>query len=149
MCTAGQLALSLGNDNGDLNGMSHSGVYVQLRNTGSSDCMLSPFPELVLADSTGPLKISFAPPGARYMHPGPVVKPVTLAAGAQVRTGLRWVSGPVYTNSVCLQPTVLHVQIEGTDMTTPVEGTICGESGKNTEVEFTRWQPVPGTTSGK
>jgi hypothetical protein len=148
LCSAMQLKLSTDAKDGDFNGMSHSGTLVVLRNTGRA-CSLQPFPEVTLYGGNHPLNVTFAPPGAQFMHPGPVVLPVAIAAGGQVSSGLRWVSGQVFDQSVCLQSTSLHVKIEGIDLTTPLHGTLCGDSVKGVQAELARWAPVSTSSSTK
>ena len=50
-CTAGQLSLSFDGEQGNFDGMSHSGTLLVLRNFGASACTVLPRPVLSFEDS--------------------------------------------------------------------------------------------------
>ena len=129
-CRAAALRLSLGGEEGDFNGMSHSGTLVVLRNRGGATCVLPALPRIVMLDRRGrPLPIARAvPPG---MHPEPVVSPVTVRPGTAVSTPLRWVSGPVFDRSRCYRPARLTVGGRSVAIT----ANVCGEAGKAARME--------------
>ena len=128
-CPAAVVTLRAGGDAGDFNGMSHSGTYLTIGNHGRRTCTVPGLPVVVLRDRAGralPI-VRRAPVG---MHPGPVVVPVRVAAGASVRTGIRWVSGAVYDRSRCYDVASVAVTIGGRRLTAPLAAHVCGESGK-------------------
>lgn len=144
-CAANQLLLSTDTENGNFDGMSHSGTLLVVRNLGPEACRLTPIARATLLDSTGkPLgPFSATPPGARFMHPGPVVLPVALAAGAELTATLRWVASPVFQNSVCLSPATLVLTLGDLTLNTPLTGSLCGERAKGVSAELSRFAPDP------
>jgi hypothetical protein len=64
------------------------------------------------------------------LHPGPVVLPVRLAHGHRATTGVRWVSGPVYSGSRKLEAVSLSVSIGSTLLRAPLAATLYGPAGK-------------------
>lgn len=127
---AAEISVGFDGENGAFDGMSHSGVLLVLRNTGTAACRLPGLPALSFEDAAGkPLAIARqAPPG---MHPGPVVVPVGVAAGAEATAPLRWVSGDVYDGGRCLRPARVTVALGGvaSTMAWPA-GPLCGPPGK-------------------
>lgn len=125
VCTSAQISPGTDSENGNFNGMSHSGTLLVLRNLGPEPCRLPGLPTLTFLDAAGhPLPIARgAPPG---MRPGPVILPVGLAVGAEATAPLRWVSAPVYTHNRCLHVAALRAAWPGGSATHRVRFTICG-----------------------
>lgn len=144
-CTADQLSLAVDNENGNFNGMSHSGTLLVLRNLGPAACTVAGFPKVLFTDAANAtLPITRSAP--RGMHPGPVVRPVTILPEAELTSRLRWVSGEVYPHSQCFTPAALVVVIGDQKLTTPLDARICGPSGKVT-YDMTRLVPDPTTSA--
>ncbi len=126
----GQFSISFDGENGSFNGMSHSGVLLVLRNLGPGACRTPGLAVLLMKDAAG-RTLPFAretPPG---MHPGPVVSPVGVAAGAEATAALYWVSAPVYETSRCATPARLVVKTGPDAVTLPwPAGQVCGPAGK-------------------
>lgn len=144
-CTADQLLVSTDGEDGDFNGMSQSGTLIILRNNGAEACRLLPLARATLLDKDGkPLgPFATAVPGARGMHPGPVVLPVAVAAGAELTATMRWVSGPVYDDTVCLDPFTLVLSLGELTLKTPLEGHLCGDRTKGVFANLSRFAPDP------
>ena len=124
-CTGSQISLATDGENGNFDGMSHSGTLLILRNISPNACTIPGFPVLTFRDvSKTPLLVTREVP--RFMHPGPVVVPSIVAPGAEVTASLRWVSGDVYDHGVCVEPTTVSVAIGGQEITAPVSAHICG-----------------------
>lgn len=96
ICRADQLTLRLEGGDGRFAGMSHNGVLAVLRNVGDTACSLSPLPSLTMVDSGRGIVARGSPPLARFMHPGPVVLPIELDAGAIAAAELHWIAGDVF-----------------------------------------------------
>ena len=128
-CSPAQLRASTGGDAGEFNGMSHSGTYLTLRNTGRRACGVPGLPAVTFRDRAGRVLPATrrAPVG---MHPGPAVVPVTIPAGGTVRTGLRWVSGPVYDRNRCADAARVSAGVGGRQVSTPIRAHLCGEAGQ-------------------
>lgn len=144
-CIANQLSLAVDGENGNFNGMSHSGTLLVLRNLGPAACTVAGFPKILFTDAANTtLPITRTVP--RDMHPGPVVRPVTILPEAELTSRLRWVSGEVYPHSQCFAPAALVVVIGGQKLTTPLAAHICGPSGK-VAYDMTRLVPDPTAAS--
>jgi hypothetical protein len=144
-CAADQLSLAVDGENGNFNGMSHSGTLLVLRNLGPAACTVAGFPKILFTDAANAtLPITRVVP--RGMHPGPVVVPVTILPEAELTSSLRWVSGEVYPHSQCFVPAALVVVIGDQKLTTPLAAHICGRSGKVT-YDMTRLVPDPTEAS--
>jgi len=144
-CTANQLSLTLDSENGNFDGMSHSGTLLVLRNIGSDACSVPAFPTLTFRDAAhATLSITRSTPGFRPgMGHGPVMLPAIVAPGAELTASLRWVSGDVYDHGTCLSPATLSVTIAGQELTTALTGNICGESPSKVTYTTTRLNPDP------
>ena len=143
MCKPSQLSLGTDAENGNFNGMSHSGTLLVLRNLGSAACRVPAIPEISFFDAKHPLAARAELPGGAPMHPGPAVAPVIVAAGAELTASLRWVSGPVYADSVCLDPTRLTLAIAGAQLSTPMAGHLCGDRAKGISYDLSHFAPDP------
>lgn len=143
-CTATDLSPATDAENGAFNGMSHSGTLVVLRNLSPTACSIPAIPRLTLLDAQGKLLPSTPElPGARFLHPGPVVLPIPVAPGAEVTATMRWVSGPVYTDNLCLDPTTLDIAIGTQHLQTPLTAHLCGERAKGVSYELSRFATDP------
>ncbi|CAG4915092.1 unnamed protein product, partial [Acidocella sp. C78] len=128
-CAGTRIVARADSEGGAFVGMSHSGTRLALRNRGPAPCTLPGLPTLVFLDAAHRrLPITRRPPFG--MHPGPVVLPVRLAAGAVATTALRWVDGPVYTRNACMKVAALRIAWPGGAATIPLAATICGPEGK-------------------
>jgi hypothetical protein len=63
------------------------------------------------------------------MHPGPVVIPVGLAAGAEATAVLHWVSSDTFDGHHCLSPVNVVVSAGGEPSTLAWSGQLCGPAG--------------------
>ena len=144
MCKASQLSLGTDAENGNFNGMSHSGTLLVLRNISSTACRVPGTPELSFFDAKHPLAAKAELPGGKFMHPGPVVVPVVVAAGAEVTATLRWVSGPVYSHSICLDPTRLSLTLGEGQLSTPIAAHLCGDRADGVSYDLSHFTARPG-----
>ena len=151
MCTATDLSLATDDENGNFDGMSHSGTLVVLRNLSTTACRVPAIPQLTFTDSHGPLKVTLVTPGfgrqpnGIQLNHGPVVPPVVVPSGAEVTSELRWVSGEVYTHSTCVTPTSLSIAIEGKPQRTAITAHLCGDAaagGVTDEATHFKTDPV-------
>lgn len=143
-CEATDLSHATDSENGAFNGMSHSGTLVILRNLSPTACSVPAIPQLTLIDSSNkPLPATPQLPGARFMHPGPVVLPIPLAPGAELTATLRWVSGPVYTDNLCLDATSLDITVAGTKLRTRLLAHLCGERTTGVSYQLSRFSTDP------
>lgn len=129
-CKSGQLSLAIDDENGNFNGMSHSGTLLVLRNLGPNACSVPAKPKVEFEDGKQrSLGVTAQTPIG--MHPGPVMLPIAIPVGAEVTSELRWVSGDVYDGHNCASPAFLAVTM-GTDvLRAKVLGTtLCGPAGK-------------------
>ncbi len=127
-CSGTRIVAHADSEGGAFDGMSHSGTRLALRNRGAAPCTLPGLPHLVFLDAAHRrLPIARRPPFG--MHPGPVVLPVRLGAGAAATTSLRWVAGPVYTRTACMKVAALRIAWPGGATTLPLAATICGPKG--------------------
>ncbi len=133
-CSADDVSLDTDDENGNFNATSHSGVLVVLRNVSSRACRVSPVAHIEFSDKSGILKVRATTPGfgaqsnGTIFGHGPVVPPVIVAAGAELTSSLRWVSGEVFDQNTCITPTTLSVAIQGGKQSTPLHAHICGDA---------------------
>lgn len=143
-CSAAQLALSLDGGDGRFNGMSHSGTMLILRNTGKASCTMPARPLVQFTDNDRkPLDIVMQTPVG--MHPGPVLLPIEIAAGASVTSDLRWVSGNVYDHGHCEAPAFITLVLDKGTVSSAFSGHLCGAGGKPSSYSMT---PFRATTKG-
>lgn len=140
-CTPAQIAIIADGGDGAFDGMSHSGTYLNMRNTGARACRLPGLPPVRLLDRRGRAlpAVRRAPAG---MHPGPVVMPVTIEAGACAQLSLRWVSGPVFDRSRCLTPARVAVTIGTGASSVRLTARVCGPAGAPAAFEQTVLKPI-------
>jgi len=142
LCPPRSLTITTDAADGDFNGMQHSGTYLVVTNRGRVACRVEGLPQVTLLDARGralPAKRN-VPVG---MHPGPVVVPVTLAPGASARTGLRWVSGPVFDRNQTYTATRARVRIDGGTIAIALRATLNGEAGKPVGFDQPPLAPTP------
>ena len=142
MCEVSQLSFATDAENGNFDGMSHSGTLLVLRNLGPNACKLEAFPPIIFSDIHGP-KIALTAPGGKFMHPGPVMLPAIVAAGAEATSSLRWVSGAVYDPGVCFQVTSVAAQVNHAEVKTALTASICGVNASSVSVERSRFALDP------
>ena len=136
-CAANELSLAFDGEGGAFDGMSQSGALLVLRNIGPHACATPGLPTVTFKDAKNkPLPITRKAPMG--MRPGPVVRPVGVAAGAELTAALRWVAGPVYPQSRCYDVAYAAIEIAGTPIQTRLGAHICGAAGKG----VTFGQPV-------
>ena len=129
LCTVNQLFLSTDAENGSFNGMAHSGTLLIIRNVSPGPCSLFPISQISFTDKTGKdLGAKGILPGARFMHPGPVVLPFDLPAGAVATASLRWISSSVYDKNACIDPKKIRVNFGSATLTADVGVTLCGDA---------------------
>ena len=143
MCTRDQLSLGTDDENGNFDGMSHSGTLLVVRNLGENACRMPAVPVITLLGKSGKLHVTFSMTGST--HPGPVI----VAAGAELTSSLRWVSNDVYDPGFCVDATSIHIQVGGQDLGTAMSHQLCGQKGKAIEAEMTAFKPDPVYRPGK
>lgn len=131
-CRAYQLSLNTDNENGAFNGMSHSGTLLVLRNLGPDACSVPARPDVVFEDAEHhALPISWRAPVG--MHPGPVILPVVIPAGAEVTSRMRWVSSDAYGANNGISPAYIAVRIDGHTLSRKFTGQLFGPAGQQPE----------------
>lgn len=143
LCKASDLSLGTDAENGSFNGMSHGGTLLVLRNLSAAPCRVPLRPTITFMDGAKPLDVKLSIPGSRFMHPGPVLVPVVVAPGAEVTSKLRWVSGEVYSHSVCVSPTAIAVKISDDTQQTAMAAHLCGETATGLSFEATPFAVDP------
>lgn len=141
-CTARDVSLKPSNSD-DFDGMSHGGTYLTLTNKSRSACSVPGLPQLTFLDVNGPVKADANLPGARFMHPGPVVLPLLLQPKQSVTTSARWVSGPVYQDNLCYKLTGVTLALRQGSAMTPLAGQMCGERSKGVAYDLQRYGSGP------
>jgi hypothetical protein len=141
-CSAAQLSFALDDENGNFNGMSHSGTLLVLRNLGPNACTVLGRPELSFEDAARhPLPISLEVP--RGMHPGPVIPPVVIPVGAEVTSQLRWVSSDAFGGNNSLSPAFITLSIGGDTLRLKFTGQLFGPAGKQLTYSVTLFKRDP------
>ena len=130
-CRADALRVALDGEDGDFNGMSHSGTLVVLRNEGPRACTLPALSHIGMLNGRGRL----LPIVRARTDQETSAAPLTMRPGAAASTPLRWVSGPVFDHSRCYRPARLAVKMPPRFVTTRITATICGEAGKAARFE--------------
>ncbi|CAM3481317.1 DUF4232 domain-containing protein [Bordetella flabilis] len=131
-CGPAQLSFKADAKNGEFDGMSHSGTLLVLRNRGPVACTVPARPELTFLDGGGrPVLVS--PRTAPGMHPGPVLLPVTVPAGAELTSVARWVSSDAYGANNCVAFESVAISLGGRMLTASLgrEGHMCGPARQN------------------
>ena len=144
-CKPSQLSFNTDNENGAFNGMSHSGTLLVLRNLGPNACTVPGRPTVAFEDPHHhTLPTTLQTP--RFMHPGPVILPVVIPAGAEVTSSMRWVSSDAYAAHNGIAPVSITLLIHGHTLTHAFHGQLFGAAGKHpayTETPFRRDPPYP------
>lgn len=144
ICAASQLAFSLDSGNGRFNGMSHSGVTLMLRNTGTSTCTIRARPLPTFTDAAKQTLdiVAHDPPDSL---PAPTA--MVLAPGATFTSGMRWISGNVYEHGHCESPAIIMLRVGNEVVATDFAGHLCGPRGKPPTYTLTPFHPGPATTT--
>ncbi|MDE2240805.1 MAG: DUF4232 domain-containing protein, partial [Rhodospirillales bacterium] len=122
ICAQAQLSINFDSENGNFDGMSHSGTLLVLRNLGPAPCQLPALPALIFQNRHGRV-LDIA---ARATGNAPAPR---LAVGAEATAALRWVSSPVYSHSHCLKSAQLSVSWPGGKLSRPLPAFICEADG--------------------
>ena len=154
MCQSNQLSLGTDSENGNFDGMSHSGTLLVLRNISSTACRIQPTPQIsfqTVDHKPVPVTVSqknpFAGPvvdGKRLpMGHGPVVIPIVVAPAAEATAPLTWVSGDVYDHGTCLTPASIEITLGGNTLQAPFNGHVCGPDTTHVIVTANRFALDP------
>ncbi|VVE90532.1 DUF4232 domain-containing protein [Pandoraea bronchicola] len=138
-CTVAQVSVGI-DDNGELDGMSHAGVVLTVKNTTSQPCALSRRPEIEFQDrQLSTLQAAMPPkPG---MFPGPVEPPLVAVPGQRYTSNIRWVSSSVYDKGRCIQPVFLALWLDGGVSRARFSGQLCGANGAAPIYTVTPFEP--------
>lgn len=140
LCQAAHLRVATDGKDGDFNGMSHSGTLVVIRNVSPAACALQPMAQMSFYDAAGArLGATGVFAGTRFLHPGPVVLPLALPAGAAATATLRWIAGPVFEKNACISTRELRVTLGSKSLRTPLIATVCGDATKGISFDQTRF----------
>ncbi|MEZ2347719.1 DUF4232 domain-containing protein [Terriglobus sp. RCC_193] len=146
-CTPQQIQLTFDTADGEFNGMSHSGSYLVLTNTGTQACTTPRRPQITWFDTNGTV-IHAEPDTPKGMHPGPVLTPVTLAPGTSARSALRWVSGEVYDHNTCANVARGTVKLDHGEVSAPLQSRMCGDTTVGLRFEEPWLQPQESPVHG-
>jgi Protein of unknown function (DUF4232) len=152
-CAGTSVTVSLDDEGGAFNGMSHSGTRLTVRNTGTVACRFPVRVALVFKDAkeawlpiiAGEIK-PVRPGTIQIQEPGALTSnlTMTLSPGQTVSSTLRWVAADVYGQGQgrCLRPRTIELRlgpgaIDAIDL--PFKSTVCGERGKMIMVDRSRW----------
>lgn len=141
-CQPRQLRLSVDGGDGDLNGMSHGGTHLSIRNLGR-DCRMAALPPLDLRDARG-----HALPVRLRAQSAPAA-PIVLGGGHRAAMDLRWVSGPVYPDSRSVRAAEVRVRFGAASLDAPLDATMYGAAGQGVEVERTALRVMEGMASDR
>jgi hypothetical protein len=129
-CDPAQLSFKVDAKNGQFDGMSHSGTLLVLHNLGPARCTVPARPELSFLDAgRNPLAVS--PRAVPGMHPGPVMLPVVIPAGATLTSEARWVSSDAYGAGNCVTSGFVALSLARRRLTVPLESHLCGPANQN------------------
>jgi hypothetical protein len=150
-CSTAGLAISLDDQGGAFNGMSHSGTRLAVRNNGSAPCRLPQFSPVVFRDAKGDM-LPIASTDTRQGRQGLIREPgallgaltLTLLPGRSASSTLRWVSGDVYDHGRCIRPRTIELRLRPGDRAhVRFEGTLCGEKQKPLLVDQSPFELAP------
>lgn len=153
VCPSSQLSIGFDWEDGTFNGMQQSGALLVIRNMGPGDCTVPALPLLTFKGAKGrPLPVVRKSPA--HMHPGPVVAPIGIAAGAEVTATLRWVSAPAFEHSRCLTSASVSIAFGDATLDTDMTQSFCMPQGEQAKFDQPplRRDPVlslAGSTAGK
>lgn len=144
-CDPGQLSFAIDREDGQFDGMSHSGALLVVRNLGTTVCSVPARPELGFLDAKRqPLGVSRQqPPG---MHPGPVIPPVAVPPGAELTSEARWVSSDAFGANNCVTPAFATLTIGPRAFVAPLATQLCGPAGKQPSYSVTLLRRDPAYT---
>jgi len=128
-CLSADIRLHSDDRNGLFDGMSQGGTSLVLHNAGRASCMLPPLPALVFSDAEH-LPVAAERRTARGMHPGPVLPPVIVTAGAELQILLRWVASDAFDGGHCIRPAFVSLALDGGTLTVPFNRTMCAAKGQ-------------------
>jgi hypothetical protein len=131
-CGPAQLSFKVDAKNGEFDGMSQSGTLVILRNRGQTACTVPARPELSFLDRAGQ-PVAVSPRAVRGMRPGPVLLPVTVPAGAELSSEVRWVSSDAYGANNCVAFKSVAISLGTRRLTAALEreSHMCGPADQN------------------
>jgi hypothetical protein len=145
-CDVAQLRLSVDGGDGRLDGMSHAGATLSIRNTGV-DCVLPALPEVLFRDARH-RTLAIARQSPIGMHPGPAMVPVRLAAGHRAAADLRWISAPVFPHGRSARATTLIVRFGTHDLRVPLKAVLHGAADKPITFDQSPLRAVEGMAAG-
>lgn len=91
--------------------------------------MLPPLPVLQFSDAEH-RPVTAERRTARGMHPGPVLPPVIVGAGAELQILLRWVAGDAFDGGNCIRPAFVSLSLDGGMLTVPFDRQMCAAKGQ-------------------
>jgi hypothetical protein len=144
-CRADRVALRIDGGNREFDGMSLSGMSLELQSRSAGTCMLAALPVLRFQDASRQ-NMAAAPRSSRGMHPGPVVLPIRLSPDQTVVSEVRWVSGDVYDQGRGIQPAYVGIAIDGKTIWTTFHGQLYGPREAGPTYRATRFAPRSGRT---
>lgn len=145
-CRPAQLRLTTDSRDGEFTAMSHNGVELSLRNRGR-DCLLPALPLVEMRDTRGRvLQTRRRPPVG--MHPGPMMRPVPLAAGHRAALTLRWVSGAVYDHSRHVNAARVSVRVGAGLVSAPLDAELYGPAGRPVPFDQSLVREMEGMPAG-
>ncbi|EKS6645675.1 DUF4232 domain-containing protein [Enterobacter hormaechei] len=138
LCQAANLKMSIDHRDGQYDGMSHRGVVLDIRNTGTTACKLDARPDLIfsgtLSDGTTATAKAKSSPG---MHPGPVLPPVILAPQQTQHSLIRWVSGDMFDDGHnCITTGRALLSVGDHTLSTAAEFYMCAPEGRKDYFEL-------------
>jgi len=127
-CAANELTMTFDGEQGNFNGMSHSGARLILRNIGTHVCTVPQKPQFSFQDAAGKI-LSLRMAVLPGMHPGPVTLPVAVPPEAEATGTLRWVSGDVYGSGICVQARTAILTVGKDKLQADINANVCGPAG--------------------
>ena len=140
-CTAADLIVGFDGRDGEYSGMSHDGALMVVRNSSSHPCRVSRLPQVAFTTAAGKV-VAARMKQPQGMHPGPVLAPITLAPAAAAECSLRWVSGPVYPKSACVDTARASIVLPDGSVSAEMHAHLCGGKGSPLEYEQQWLQPA-------
>lgn len=137
VCKPVDLLMTLGGDGG-LNGMSHGGVELVLRN-GGADCLLPVLAPVTLRDARGRV----LPVRARIAA-GAQASTLLLGGGHRASMTLRWISGPVYPHNRTVRTAQVRLALGGATLSAPLDAVLYGPAGQRVEFERSPMRVMEG-----
>ena len=111
-CTQPNVSVSFDDVDGRFNGKTESGGLLVIRNFGDQSCAILPKPAFRFEDKDGkPIDFTWAAP--RFMHPGPVMRPILIPPGAEVSGHMQWIYNSSDRSIPCARTAILEVKLDG------------------------------------